>query len=178
MIMSMPGRVPVNSSLGRSIVAYYPNFAPPTFPVTNYITTGNAFHDLNNVPADNLGYNRAGVYAGVVNSRNRMYGMGWVYSRGAQLKRWFRMISTGDVESTKFQPVTASTWYFDTNGNLYKCGYPRNLGWSEKVPTIPPEALGTNPWQMDPAPKISRNIFTRRRFSTMPSVPAQPQNGR
>jgi hypothetical protein len=171
------GRAPGFSSLGYSVAAYQPYYAPPTFPQTNYIATVTPLTSVNIIPAQRLGYNATGIYAGVVNSRNRTAGMTWLYSRGAQVKRWFRMISTGRVESTKFQPITDSTWFSMFNGNLYRCGYPRNLGWSEKVPTIPPAALGTAPWQMLPTPRFRRNVYTRRSFTTAPSVPAQPRNG-
>ena len=175
--MSMPQSIPPMSSLGKSIAATQPYYAPPMFPQTNYVDARSPLTSVNHNPAYVMGYGMTGIHAGVVNSRNRVFGMDWLYARGGQMKRWFKMISTPTIESTAFQKVTASTWFFMRNGNLYRCGYPRNLGWSEKVPTIPPEALGTAPWQMTPAPHLQRNIFTRRSFSTMPSIPAQPRNG-
>lgn len=171
------GYSPGFSSLGNSVAAYQPYYAPPTFPQTNYINAHTPLKSVNMVPSVRMGYDRAGTYAGVVSSRYRTYGMTWLYSRGAQVKRWFRMLATGQVETTKFQPFTDSTWFSMFNGNLYRCGFPRNLGWSEKVPTIPPAALGTAPWQMTPMPQFRRNVYTRRSFTTAPAVPAKPQNG-
>lgn len=165
------------SSLGRSVAAYQPYYAPPTFPQTNYIHGGSSLAAVNQMPADMLGYALPNTYAGIVVSKNRTYGMTWLYSRGAQLKKWFRMMATGQVESTNFQPVTDSTWFSMFNGNLYRCGFPRNLGWSEKVPSIPPAALGIQPWQMNAMPRIRRNVYTKRSFATAPSVPAKPYNG-
>lgn len=169
--------IPPYSSLGRSIAANLPYNAPPTFPQTNYIQGNHQLVAVNRFPNTYLGMAGVNGFAGIVNSKNRTYGMSWLYSRGAQVKKWFRMISTGTVESTEFQPITSFTEFNMFNGNLYRCGYPRNLGWSEKVPTIPPAALGTAPWQMAPAPQWKRNIYTKRSFSTAPSIPAKPQNG-
>jgi hypothetical protein len=176
--MSQPAYIPPMSSLGRSITATQPYYAPPTFPQTNYVNSRSPLTSVQQTPSVVMSFDgMQGIRAGVVNSRNRMYGMRWLYARGGQLKKWFQMISTPTVQSTKFQPVEASTWFFMRNDNLYRCGFPRNLGWSEKVPTIPPEALGTAQWQMTPAPVYKRNVFTRRSFATAPSVPAKPYNG-
>lgn len=167
------GSVPPFSSLGRSIEAYQPYAAPPTFPQTNYIQGSSPLATVN-PPLVSNGHTGAAT----VNSRFSNQGMGFLYSRGAQVKKWFKMIRTGGVESTSFQPVLSSTWFSMFNGTLYRAGYPRNLGWSEKVPTIPPQALGTSPSQMLPTPRMTRNVFTRRSFTTAPSIPAEPKNGR
>lgn len=166
------GSVPPFSSLGRSIEAYQPYAAPPTFPQTNYIQGSSPLATVN-PPVYSPVHSRSAR----VDSRFRTVGMDYLYSRGAQVKKWFRMIRTGGVESTSFQPITDSTWFNMFNGTLYAAGYPRNLGWSEKVPTIPPEALGTSPSQMAPRPQWTRNVYTRRSFATAPAIPAKPYNG-
>ena len=160
--------IPPFSSLGKSIESYQPYYAPPTFPQTNYINGGGPLQSVN-PPQYSVGVRG---FPAVVPRRNRMAGMDFLYSRGAQLKKWFKMVATGQVESSAFQPILDSTWYADFNGQLYCVGFPRNLGWSEKVPTIPPEALGTNPSNMAPRPQWTRNVYTRRSFTTAPSIPA------
>lgn len=165
--------IPPFSSLGRSITAYQPYAAPPTFPQTNYIHGSSPLETMN-PPVSS----RGNTGSAVVNSKFRTAGMSYLYSCGAQFKKWFKMTATGQVESTKFQPLLASTAFFMGNGTLYAAGYPRNLGWSEKVPTIPKEALGITGSQMASAPRMTRNIYTRRSFATAPSIPAVPYNGR
>lgn len=165
--------IPPMSSLGRSVHAYQPYYAPPTFPQTNYISSRSPVQSAN-PPLMSMGTTGSAV----VNARPRMVGMSFLYSRGARFKQWFKMIATGQVEKTAFQPLEAYTWYSAGNDALYQAGYPRNLGWSEKVPTIPREALGNERSQMNPMPQFKRNVYTRRSFSTAPSVPAQPMNGR
>lgn len=169
----MASNIPPFSSLGRSVEAYQPYAAPPTFPQTNYIQGSSPLATMN-PPIISAGHHGDMV----VSSKFRTVGMGFLYSRGAQLKNWFKMVSTGQVESTKFQPVTSITEFNMWNGALYAVGYPRNLGWSEKVPTIPPEALGNGPYTMQARPRQTRNIYTRRSFATAPSIPAKPMNGR
>jgi len=165
--------IPPFSSLGRSVEAYQPYYAPPTYPQTNYIQGSSVLATV--IPPV---VTRGTTGAATVSSKSRTTGMNYLYSRGGQIKQWFRMKATGQVESTAAQPVTASTWFNMFNGALYAAGYPRNLGWSEKVPTIPPAALGIGPDQMAPRPQFRRNIYTQRSFSTAPSIPAKPQNGR
>jgi len=159
---------PGYSSLGRSIAAYQPYYAPPVAPVTNYIQTRSAQHMT--VPAAFTGATHGNA---VVSKKNRIKGMRFLYSRGGKRIRQFRMKATGQVESSTFQPVTAWTWSGAFNDQLFCCGYPRNLGLSEKVATIPPQALGTAPSQMLPRPQITRSIFTNRSFSTVKGLPAK-----
>lgn len=150
------------SSLRESVEAYHLAYAAPVFPQTNYIAGGYAGFDTN-PPAHSAPSTRAPV----VNRRNRLKGMRFLYSRGAQVNRQFQMRATGQVQSSRFQPQIASTWFACFNDALYQAGYPgTNLGISEKVPTIPPEALGTGPWQMAPSPRWTRNIFTTRNYGT------------
>jgi hypothetical protein len=166
--------IPAFSSLGRSIEAYQPYYAPPTFPQTNYIQTGSALNSVNPPVYTPGGY----ANGAVVRSVFRNVGMRILYKYGAATKSWFKSIATGQVESTKFQPWLASMQNAFANDSLYQAGFPRNLGWSEKVPTIPPEALGISPNQMAARPRPTRNIYTRRSFATAPSIPAVPYNGR
>lgn len=165
--------IPPYSSLGKSVEAYQPYYAPPTFPQTNYIHGSSPLAKMNPPVTD---YGSRG--AAIVNRKPRMNGMEFLYQYGGRAKKWFQMVSTGQVQSTAFQTITAGTVFAAFNDALYQAGYPRNLGWSEKVPTIPPEALGTTPSQMAPRPQWKRNIYTRRSFSTAPSIPAVPYNGR
>ena len=157
------------SSLGYSIAAYQPYYAPPVVPVTNVIHTGIS-QAVNNIPATEGVTNGAAT----VSSRFRSLGMRYLYSRGGQRKKWFSMKATGQVESTAFQPNLAWTWDGCFNDAIFQAGYPRNLGLSEKVPTIPPQALGTTPSQMLPRPQFTRSIFVNRTFATVKGVPAQP----
>jgi hypothetical protein len=154
------------------VEAYQPYYAPPTEPQTNYIHGSSPF-------TQRLPLAAQGVTAGasVVSRRPRSGGNTFLYSRGSRVLNWFREIMTGGVESTKFQPQTASTFYADFNPSLYAAGYPRNMGWTEKVPSLPPEMLGIGPNQMASAPQYKRNIYTSRSFATSPSVPAKPMNG-
>jgi len=150
------------SSLRQSVEAYRLVYAAPVFPQTNYIAGGYAGF-ANNPPARSA----PNTMAPVVNRRNRLKGMRFLYSHGLQVHRQFRMRATGQVESSRFQPQVNVTAFAPFNDALYQAGYPgTNLGISEKVPTIPPEALGTAPWQMAPAPQWTRNIFTTRNYGT------------
>jgi len=160
------------SSLGRSVQAYYPFYAPPTEPQTNYIHGSSPFAQQN--PAVSTGVSAG---AAVVSRKPRRGGNAFLYSRGSRVINWFRMIATGQVEETKFQPRSAATFYADFNPSLYAAGYPRNMGWTEKVPTLPPAALGIGPNQMASAPQYRRSIYTNRSFAGAPSVPAKPMNG-
>lgn len=159
---------PGYSSLGRSIAAYQPYYAPPVAPATNFIQTRSAQHM--SVPAAVSSFRSGNA---VVSKKSRIKGMRFLYSRGSKKLRQFRMRATGQVESSTFQPLTAWTWSGAFNDQLFCCGYPRNLGLSEKVATIPPQALGTTPSQMLPRPQITRSIFTNRSFSTVKGLPAK-----
>lgn len=150
------------SSLRQSVEAYRLAYAAPVFPQTNYITGGYAGFDTN-PPAHSSPLTQAPV----VDRHNRIRGMRFLYSRGSQVHTQFQMRATGQVQSSRFQPKIASTWFACFNDALYQAGYPgTNLGISEKVPTIPPQALGTAPWQMAAAPQWRRNIFTNRNYGT------------
>lgn len=161
---------PVNS-FGYSVRAYQPYYEPPTSPQSNNITTGSALPmyvpDAHSTP--NMG-------SSVVNRKYRSIGQRFLFSMGGRRIRQFLMTATGAVASSTFQPYTAHTWFGTFNDALYQAGYPgRNLGISEKVPTINPAALGTAPWQQLPRPQYTRSIFTNRSFSVKPGLPAIPQ---
>jgi hypothetical protein len=163
------------SSLTNSIVAYMPYYAPPV-PIQTSVERGHAHRFV-----DMRGYQQWTQHSRPVNRAPRTLGMRWMYGVIPQIFRGIRMVATGAVESTQFQPV-ARTKYNSTGFNdaIYQAGFPRNLGLSEKVPTVPPVALGTAPWQMLPAPRITRSIYVNRRpfTSGIPGVPATPTQGR
>jgi hypothetical protein len=161
------------SSMGASIQAYLPYYAPPVDPQTNYITGGGASAMMH--PE----YQPIDEHTRLVNRMPRMLGIRWLYARGGQIKPWFRMISTGAVESTKFQPVLSYQWSGEFNDAIYEAGYPRNLGYTFKVPTIPAAALGTDRSQMLPRPRITRPIFSRRAYTSgVKPLPAVSAYGR
>lgn len=156
------------SSMGASVAAYQPYYAPPVAPQANYIQTRSSQHM--SVPAAMTGVTVGNM---AVSHRNRIKGMRFLFSRGSKTIRQFRMRATGQVESSRFQPVTSWTWSGSFNDALFAAGYPRNLGLSEKVASIPPQALGTSTSQMLPRPQITRSIFTNRAFSTVKGLPAK-----
>lgn len=164
--------VPAMSSLGRSIASYMPYYPPPTNPQSQFIGGSPAW--MTHVDPAATGP-RDG--AGVVHRANRLNGFRFLYNRGAQTTPWFRSQAVGQVESSKFQPTLASTFFDAFYDGLYRVGYPRNLGLSEKVASIPPEALGTSPSQMAPRPRYTRSIFTNRSYGTAPALPAKPTQG-
>lgn len=164
------------TSLGRTAAGGMPEqdspFAPALYPQSHYIQGSPAWmshvDQASTSPRDG---------AGVVTRRNRLNGLRFLYNRGSQTTPWFRMRATGQVEKSAFQPTLASTWFAAFYDGLYQAGYPRNLGLSEKVASIPPEALGTSPSQMAPRPRFTRSIFTNRSYGTAPAIPAKPTQG-
>lgn len=170
----MAGRyTPPWSSYQYSVNAYQPIYEPPTSPQSNNIQGSSPMFRESPV---------AGVApaqgAAVVRGDFRRLGMRYLYSRGARVLRQFVMTATGQVPSSQFQNKTAWTWDASFNDALFQAGYPgRNLGISEKVPTIPPAALGTQRDQMMPAPRFTRTIFTNRSYGPRPGLPAIPTNG-
>jgi hypothetical protein len=162
------------SSLGKSVIAYQPYYAPPVAPQTEFVQ-GGASH-----LADIRSYEMWDQHSVFVSRAPRQLGMRWLYARVPAFLDWFRMIATGTVESTRFQPKQIHEFSnVGQNDAIYQAGYPRNMGWSEKVPTIPPLALGVSPNQMVPRPQIKRSIYVNRRpfTSGIPGVPATPTNG-
>jgi hypothetical protein len=163
------------TSLGRIPAGGMPEdspFAPALYPQSHYIQGSPAWMSHVDVASTSP---RDG--AGVVIRRPRLNGFRFLYNRGSQTTPWFRMRATGQVEKSAFQPTTASTWFAAFYDGLYQAGYPRNLGLSEKVASIPPEALGTSPSQMAPRPRYTRSIFTNRSYGTAPAIPAKPTQG-
>lgn len=160
------------SSLARSVEAYQPYYAPPVTPQTEYITTGGALsRNLEQVAS------RADYSDGVVTRAPRLNGIRTLFSYGTQIASQFRMIRTGGVESSAFQPRLAHQWTGEFNDAIWQAGYPRNLGLTVKVPTVNPNI--NPPWSMRPAPQFRRSIFVNRRAVTsgVPGKPATPTNG-
>lgn len=156
------------SSLGYSVHAYQPVYAPPVAPQTHFIKGGAAGFQAN-IPNQ-----RISQHDRLVNREPRMLGIRWLYSRGAQVKPWFRMIATGAVESTKFQPVLSWQWSGEFNDAIYEAGYPRNLGYTFKVPTYPAQAVAQPRDRMQATPRFTRSIFARRAYTSgVAPLPAQ-----
>jgi hypothetical protein len=165
------------SSLGYSVQSYLPYYAPPVAPARNVVQAGGA------AVVSHPEAQRIDQHTAMVNRKPRLLGNRTLYSRGGQVKPWFRMIATGRVESTKFQPVLNYQWSGEFNDSIYEAGYPRNLGYSFKVRTIPKGAKQAPLYKMQPAPRITKSIFSRRAFgSGIHPVPAvstnQPKRGR
>jgi hypothetical protein len=97
-----------------------------------------------------------------------------LYAYGVQQRNWFRMISTGAVESSKYMPVQGVKFYATFNDALYEAGYPQNTGISFKVETTPDSLKQGNGPRMQPQPQQTNSIFTRRAFNTAPSLNAKP----
>lgn len=164
------------SSLGASIAAYTPNYAPPVVSESLLepanLRGSSPFATVNpplNTRCDNN--------SGVVTGRFRRFGMRYMYSRGTQRNSTMRMVATGQVERTRFQPYLGWTWNASFNDGLYRAGgYPQNLGLSFKAPTIPDGVATSAAWgRMRPAPQFTRTVFTRRRYSGAGAIPAKPQ---
>lgn len=161
------------SSRARSVEAYYPWYPPPVFPEGLEKNSYAGFTD--NPPAASSPIERAPV----VRRNNFRYGDVTLYNHGPVAQHPFHMRATGQVESSMFQTLENMPNVVQFNMWLYRAakGYPRNLGLSEKVPTLPQEALGNSPYNMQPAPRLTRTVFTRRAYSSAPSVPAKPTGG-
>lgn len=159
-------------SYGQAIATYMPIYAPPSVPIPEMLVTRNNVSQ--NVPAQSQTPVQGSM---VVNRRERQLGMRYLYARGAKVISQFVMMATGRVQSTAFQPKTAWTWSAAFDDASWQFGWPgTNLGISLKVPTIPKEALGTAPWQMQPRPQWRRSVITNRSYGGAGSVPAQPMN--
>lgn len=158
------------SSRARSVEAYYPWYPPPVYPEGLERNSYSGFTD--NPPATSSPVTRAPV----VRRNNLRVGEINRYTHGNVRERPFKMIATGQVESSQYQVYENMPNIVQLNTWLYRAakGYPQNLGLSEKVPTLPPAALGISPSQMLPAPRLTRTVFTRRSYRSAPSVPAQP----
>lgn len=171
------GIVPVQgySSLGRSIAVFREVEPPPT---ESLLEAGNLRGISPMATMNPPTHSRVAYATGLVSRRNRMRGDRELYSRGTRMNSLMRMIATGQTERSRFQPFSGWTWSGSFNDELYRSGgYPQNLGLTFKAPSIP-DGVATNPaWgRMRPAPQQTRSVFTRRRFSGAPSVPAVPQS--
>lgn len=163
------GMTNATSSRARSVESYYPFYPPPVFPEGMEKNTYAGF--TSNPPASSSPIDRAPV----VRRNNLRWGERYRYTHGNVINRVFRMIRTGGVESSQFQTATNMPSFSPFNDFLYRAGgYPRNLGLSEKVPTLPKAALGDEVPQMGPTPRFTATIFTRRAYSSAPSIPAKP----
>jgi len=159
-------------SRARAIESYYPFYPPPVYPIAQDVKGGYAGPSV--VP---LSYVDERTDKGVVNSRFNRWGERNRFTFGGVINRVFRMQATGQVESSAVQPITNMPNIVQQNDHLYRAakGYPRNLGLSEKVPTIPQEALGNNPWgAMGPRNQYTQNIFTRRNYAQVRQIAAKP----
>jgi len=162
-----------SGSYGQAIAVYMPVYAPPSVPIPEMLVTGsNVTQQLPVVSESPISGSM------VVNRRERQIGIRFLYAVGAKAIRQFVMQATGRVQSSQFQPKTAWTWSGAFNDSIYQAGYPGiNNGWSVKVSTIPKEALGTAPWQMQARPQYRRSIITNRTYGGAVGVPAKPTNG-
>lgn len=159
-------------SRARAIESYYPYYPPPVYPLGQDVKGGYAGPS---VVAQSVLDERTDK--GIVNSRFNRWGDRSRYTVGGVLRRVFHMRATGQVESSAVQPISNMPNIVQQNDFLYRAakGYPRNLGLSEKVPTLPRAALGQNPnGQMTSRPQYTRNIFTNRNYANVKQVPAKP----
>lgn len=160
------------TSLGYSVEAYQPMYAPPTGPPRSEMQNNSPAFFGNGLPGDIVDQHSA-----IVNREPRMIGIRWLYSRGAQVKPWFRMIATGQVERTKFQPVLAYQWSGEFNDAIYQAGYPRNLGYTFKVDQLPANTQIPGP-RMLAKPWIKRPYYARRAYTSgisgLPAIPTYP----
>lgn len=162
--------------MARSVEAYYPFYPPPVVDPAATRQERNGYQGFAEVPlASNI---TGGADDGIVNRANMRQGEQSYFRHGGVVMTPFRMVSTGQVESSTAQRIQAMTAGWSVNRWLYRAlkGYPMNLGLSVKVPTLPKEALGVTPAQMTPRPRYSANVFVNRNFNTIRSVVAQPQN--
>jgi hypothetical protein len=163
------------SSQVRSIQSYYPFYPPPV--IDEDATDHTGYAGFAQVPGS---YVDERTDKGIVDRHNQRWGEFSRYTHGNVMRHGvFHMRGTGQVESTIFQMFTNMPSIAQFNNWLYRAakGYPQNLGLSEKVPTLPKEALGDTPnGAMQPRQQITRNIFTKRSGGTVKNVPAQPQS--
>lgn len=160
------------SSRARAIESYYPFYPPPVYPLEQDVRGGYAGASTVAISAIDERTDK-----GIVNARFNRWGERNRFTFGGVVNRVFRMLATGQVQSSQVQTITNMPAIVQQNDFLYRAakGYPRNLGLSEKVPTLPREALGDNPWgTMQPPPRFARNIFTNRNYANIKQVPAQP----
>lgn len=160
------------SSADLSAKIYNPMYAPPVEPGGHIIHTSTPLRSRLSVAAATIR-----TRAAVVSRRPRMLGINFLYSHGgwnsgATLKPPFSGPGSGFVQSSAFQPTTVRLVAASFNNALYGVGYPRNLGFSFKVPTLPTadKANSGGPTNgMRP-----RGIFTK--VQTVPRYSTRPQS--
>lgn len=161
------------SSLAASVIAYQPIYAPPVPPDRNVVQAGgNAFfqNGINAQPIDQ--------HTTMASREPRMLGVRWMYSYGAQTKQWFRMVATGQVERSSFQPVTAHRWSGEFNDSIYQAGYPRNLGYTFKVNQLAAN-IPIPGATMAAKPHIKRSYFSQRAYTSgLAAVPLESTYGK
>lgn len=161
------------TSLRYSIAAYQPRHPPPP--------GGEVFGQLpmHTRPAwatPRLPGEMLNQHSTFVSRMPRMLGMRWLYSRGAQIKPWFRETGTGSVESTRFQPILSYQWSGQFNDAIYQAGYPRNLGYTFKVSPVTAN-LGQGGPQMKARPWLTRPVYSNRAYTSgIQGLPAQGVN--
>lgn len=159
------------SSLAYSVHAYQPYFAPPVTPQTAYIRGGSPV--LTTI--DNEGGEYWTQHNRIVNRDPRRLGIRALFSYGGQVYNYFKMVATGAVQSSAFQPRVNHMWTGEFNDALYQAGYPRNTGLTFKVQTVNP--LINPPWTMAAAPNFrGRAIYVNQRPVTS-GIPGKPANG-
>lgn len=158
------------SSMGQSVEAYQPFFPPPVVPQDTVIRGSSPLV----MQMDSVG-EVWDQHSRLVNRDPRRIGIRTLFSYGGYALKQFRMIATGQVESSTFQPRGNHMWDGEFNDAIYQMGYPRNLALTFKVNTV---NKGINaPWQQTPRPNFGgRTIYTSRRpvTSGIPGTPAVP----
>ena len=148
------------SSLAASVTAYQPMYAPPVPPDRSVVQAGGASYFTNGIPNQTIDQ-----HTRTVNREPRLDGVRWLYAYGARSKMWFRMVATGQVQSSGFQPITSHRWSGEFNDAIYQAGYPRNLGYTFKVDQsaanarVPGAAMQSKPW-------IKRSYFSKRAYTS------------
>lgn len=117
------------------------------------------------------GYSDAWTRSPVVQRRNRQNNLLYVYSHGGseQMTRLpFSGGSDGGVRSSLYQTVLVRLNAFTENMGWFSAGYPRNLGWTFRVPAIKTNTTGGP----TPSRMTSQQILTKvqqvPRYSTVP----------
>jgi hypothetical protein len=157
------------SSLGYSNAVYAAVHPGPVLDRGALIQTGHSAAQPR-IPA-----HRIDQHTTLVNREPRMIGIRWLFAYGGQIKPWFRNIATGQVESTKFQPITVSRLTGEFNDAIFQAGYPRNLGYTFQVQQA--RFVGAGP-RMRPGARILAAPYVSGHATTsgIPPVPLIPSN--
>lgn len=161
----------------KSIATFYPRYPSPE---SETLTSSNIHGSGNTKLWEALPpvMTPAGHNSMVVSAKFRTQGMRYLYSYSKRMRHWFKMIATGQTESSKFQTESDTQYNGSFNDQLYRVGgYPQNLGLTFKAPSVPDAIAQTAAWgRMRPRPQITASVFTRRAYGVAPSKPAQPIN--